>query len=63
MHILTILLGIELLDSCLRHRKKKRITFLCGDGGPLAIGAAQAKSQELVHKLLRVTKTKRIVWV
>ena len=48
------LAGLELLDDCLRHRKKKRVTFLCGDGGILAIGAAQSKSPELVHKLLRV---------
>jgi hypothetical protein len=51
--------GLELLDDCLQHRRKKRVTFLCGDGGALAIGAATSKSEELVHKLLRVSFMKK----
>lgn len=32
-------LAEDIVHSCLKHLKGRRITFLCGDSGPLAVGA------------------------
>ena len=31
--------GLDLIARPLRHLKGRRVTFLCGDAGPLALGA------------------------
>ncbi|CAI9715591.1 2 [Octopus vulgaris] len=48
----------EILERPLRHLKEHRFTFLCGDAGPLAIGAVvysklgkEGRSEECIRKL------------
>ena len=43
--------ALEYLEEPLHHLKRKRSTFLCGDGGPLALGAV------IYHKLGQKNKS------
>ena len=49
--------AISLLERPLRHLKRKRVTFLCGDAGPLAVAAViydklcnKDKSQDCIKR-------------
>ena len=46
-----LLEALSYIEKPLRHLKRRRVTFLCGDAGPLAVGAV------LYHRLGRKDKS------